>query len=377
MELLYTNTPSYSVNPLVQTGGVSVEDVFQILYLTFGILGLFGNGLVLLVMVRVRSLRTITNFFITNQSIIDFVTSIFVLIFKYNPTVIDFSNQGYNFWTIFVCKFWHSKYIFWAMMGASTNNLIVITIERWMAVVFPIVYRNRVTRKTASICAVLPWILGFMFHLHKPASRHFEDGVCFSSFGNRAIQAVVGIFLFVVKLLLPVFIMVIVYTSILKKLKPILTNQKVKNLSRSTTMLNTDTNLSLVSKLAIDSNVQTSNDTVVDLGKFSSANTVTNFTSHSKTSQQSKIRMNILKTLFLVTILFVICWTPISIVFLIYNLGGKINPTSTIYNLFVLLAYVNIWINPVVYTFKYRKFQEGLRKTFGFTGKIKAKVSAS
>lgn len=54
--------------------GISLDDILQILYLIFGILGIAGNSLVLFVMIRVRSLRSITNSFITNQSIIDLVS---------------------------------------------------------------------------------------------------------------------------------------------------------------------------------------------------------------------------------------------------------------------------------------------------------------
>lgn len=66
-------------------GDVSLNNVSKVLCIIFGILGLLGNGLVLVVMVRVRSLRTITNLFIANQSIIDFLTSIFLLTLLYKP----------------------------------------------------------------------------------------------------------------------------------------------------------------------------------------------------------------------------------------------------------------------------------------------------
>ncbi|KAJ8033312.1 Galanin receptor type 2 [Holothuria leucospilota] len=354
MEIFDTSTTSLDVEEQTDSGGVSLDDVIQVFYLVFGILGLFGNGLVLLVMVRIRSLRTITNLFIINQSVIDFASSIFLLILLYNPVKYDFKNWQFNAWTLFVCYFWQSQYIFWSLMGCSTGNLIILTLERGVAVVFPIIYRNRVTWRTAAVFVVLPWIFGFVFQLYWPSVHHFVDGVCYPSFGNRNVQIAVGVIVFIFKLFIPVIVMFAVYVAILQRIKPKVTQVRNGNpsLPNATTQ-----------RAPLHAPIPDTQKTTKNWATTPAAGEAPKSTSQA-VPQTHRIRLNIIKTLLLVTVVFAVCWTPTQLVFLVYNLGGPLDIRGTLYKLSVVVVFINIWINPVIYTFKYRKFQDGLRKTF-------------
>ncbi|KAJ8045701.1 5-hydroxytryptamine receptor 1A-alpha [Holothuria leucospilota] len=379
MEALSASTVSLVEDDL-GSAKVSLEDISQVIYLLFGILGLFGNSLVLMVIARVKSLRTVTNLFIANQSLIDFTTSVFLLILMYDPPKYDFSHWELNSWTIFVCYFWQSDYIFWSLMGSSTGNLILLTLERWVAVLYPVVYRNRVNWKTATVFAILPWILGFLFQLFWPAVHHFEDGACFPSYSHRSVQVAVGVFVFVAKLVLPVMIMFMAYASILRRIKPKFLQVGITNRTRSARIiatatdsigetkqapvLRTDLTTAWTRSLAPAPVTAAINAPIFAPGippveNLPAASDAAHFTFNT-----NRIRLNILKTVFIVIIVFVICWTPVNTVFLIYNLGGNVTIRGTLHKLTWVLVFVNIWINPVIYTFKYRKFQDGLRKTF-------------
>lgn len=354
MENFTTNSTATSANqPTSQ--GTFLDNVIQVLHLVFGVLGLLGNGLVLVVIARVRSLRTITNLFIAEQSVIDFLTAVCLLISMYNRPVYDFSDWKVNVWTLFVCHFWQSDYVFWSLMGTSTANLIVLTLERWIAVVFPIIYRNRVTWKRASAFVVLPWIWGFVFQLYQPILYHFENGVCFIRFPVGLRRSSLGCFVFFVKLVLPVLIMSVAYISILHRIKPQLLKVGDTTRIQSTGATTDCTDSTQVKHVATDP----------ALAQSSAACTSMVRGSFRPTHRKDRVRLNILKTLFLVTILFFLCWAPAMVQFLIFNLGGLVHPRGTAYRLCANLVFVNIWINPVIYAFKYRKFQKGLKKTFG------------
>ena len=71
---------------------------------------------------------------------------------------------------------------------------------------------------------------------------------------------------------------------------------------------------------------------------------------------------NILKTMVLVAITFVLCWGPNQIAYLLYNVGVKINPYTWYYQLTKVLMNVNCCINPIIYTWKYRDFKMYLKK---------------
>ncbi|KAJ8045698.1 5-hydroxytryptamine receptor 1B [Holothuria leucospilota] len=366
-------------------GGVSLDNVSEVLCIIFGILGLFGNGLVLVVMVRIRSLRTITNLFIANQSIIDFLSSIFLLILLYKPPVFDYSDWEINGWTMFVCKIWQSQYIFWSLMSASTTNLILLTLERWIAVVFPIVYRNRVTWKRATVIVFVPWIYGFVFELYWQGVHHVVDGVCSPSFRNQSLKIFTGICVFLAKLIMPVLIMLGAYISILQRIRPQLIKGEVTTTTRSARFLTTATNSAkainfdigepTIPKTDRDAIPTTNRDVESGIKCNTFPRAYSDITS-SQTTHQERIRLNILKTLFLVTVVYILCWSPALFDFLIYNLGaGRHTLRGSLHRFFVVLIFVNIWSNPVIYTFKYRRFQDGLRKTFCIFRK-KSKVAS-
>lgn len=310
-------------NTSIAESNLVLDQIVQGFYLIFGFLGLAGNGLVLVVMFKVRSLRSITNLFIANQSVIDFASSLLLLCQFYNPGHKPSVGTEVTPWNRFKCYFWESQFIFWALLACSTFNLTTLTLERFVAVVFPVFYRNRASWRVASCAATFPWIMGFAITSYWPAIHHLQNGLCFPNFPSQTFRVTTGIFLCFVKLFLPVLVMVCVYLSILRKVKA--SSTKVGNKKKTNT-----------------SELKTSTDR----------------------SSHGRIRVNILKTLLLVTLMFVVCWTPNQILFFVYNLGAPVNPRGTFQKLSVVFLFVNVWINPFIYTFKYRNFQRGLIRMF-------------
>ena len=71
--------------------------------------------------------------------------------------------------------------------------------------------------------------------------------------------------------------------------------------------------------------------------------------------------LNTIKTLLLVALCFVICWSNNQIFYLMYNLGYDSDFKSTYYNFTVLMVFLNSTINPFIYLIKYKDFQNALR----------------
>ncbi len=72
-------------------------------------------------------------------------------------------------------------------------------------------------------------------------------------------------------------------------------------------------------------------------------------------------RRNTIKTLLLVAIFFVLCWTGNQIWLLMFSLGTEMNWDSPVYQFFVLMICVNCVINPIIYLIQYRDYQKALR----------------
>ena len=72
-------------------------------------------------------------------------------------------------------------------------------------------------------------------------------------------------------------------------------------------------------------------------------------------------KRNTIKTLLIVGVCFVICWTGNQIWVLLFNLGWEINWDSPAYQFFVLMICVNCTINPFVYLAQYKEYQNALK----------------
>ena len=81
-----------------------------------------------------------TNLLIINQSFIDFCASITMIIMGVDTedgTEMSHSNPYHQF----VCRFWLSRWPLWSLLVASTYSILMLTVERYIAIVHPIVYK--------------------------------------------------------------------------------------------------------------------------------------------------------------------------------------------------------------------------------------------
>ena len=75
-------------------------------------------------------------------------------------------------------------------------------------------------------------------------------------------------------------------------------------------------------------------------------------------------RNNTIKTLLIVGLCFIICWSQTEIMYFMYNCGYNINFSTTYVQFTVLLVFLNCVINPFIYLIKYRDYQEALKHFF-------------
>ncbi|XP_038069721.1 QRFP-like peptide receptor [Patiria miniata] len=287
-----------------------------ILKIIIGVVGIFGNTVVCVVIAKVPAMRTLTNAFIFNQAVIDFLGSLFMILqnnLQIPPAVS--SNSAVAFLQCFV---WRSAIILWIFFVASTLNLVVLTTERYVAIVYPFKYLTYFDRKRATAMLVTVWVLAFVYKSNNVFLYEIQDRTCIFANLSRAASVAIGTITFLIEYLIPLIYMTFCYVHIILQLK-------------------------------------------------SASSTVHPEPSTSQQGQNSmsgsllRARRNTLKTLFIVFVTYTICWTPNQIAFFMFNFGLPLNFQGAFYYISVILVQLNTCVNPIIYALKYKQFQNGLR----------------
>ncbi|XP_072036999.1 QRFP-like peptide receptor, partial [Amphiura filiformis] len=298
---LYTPIPS---NPL--------EYALNALQCIIGLTGAVGNGLVCVVIWKVRREQNFTNSLIVSQSAIDFLTSI-LLIANIISLSVDARPPENVTLAILYCIFWHSRSILFSCWVISTFNLTAIAIERYLAIIHPIWYRQNFSRKHAWILATTSWLIAPIMQTIIGARKHVVGrGRCIYVCKPEQ-RAIHGVLIFLWNFFIPLCIMTFLFIRIIVRLHEM---KKTQNTAKS----NNDAEL-----------------------------------------QRKMLRKNVTKTLLTVFVLFVVCWTPEQITFLQFNLGGKLEFGGAWHTIALILATFNSAVNPVVYALRFKQYKEGLR----------------
>ena len=83
---------------------------------------------------------------------------------------------------------------------------------------------------------------------------------------------------------------------------------------------------------------------------------------HTKSNAFQIARRNTIKTLLIVGCCFVTCWSQNQFLYLFYNMGYSVDFNSNYFQFTVFMVFLNSTINPFVYLFKYRDYQNALKK---------------
>ncbi|XP_055937719.1 substance-K receptor-like isoform X2 [Argiope bruennichi] len=117
------------------------------------VMGIFGNVAILVVMLRIKGMRTCTNIFICNMALADLMT---ILCCSWTIIVVD-AYQNFILGKIY-CKldgFFHVTFLL-----ASVFSLIIISGDRLLGIVFP--FSRRLSRGQAWIIVVATWVAAMM-----------------------------------------------------------------------------------------------------------------------------------------------------------------------------------------------------------------------
>ena len=278
-------------------------------------LALCGNTLVIVVFIRVRGLRTLTNYFIISLAIADLITAFTVI-----PSFFPVQELPNDIRGMLYCRLVASDVFMWTALKASVFNLIAVTLERYLAVVYPLRHKRLFSPKKAKICIAITWLVAVVVNSFAAVVLTVKNGECVVVWNSDFVRITVGVSVFLFTYLIPVFVMLLTYIRILAKLR---TQSKAAS--------------------------QTSQ-------RAHSRNRLVVYHAASR---------GVIETLFIVVLTFALCWTPDQAAFLAQNVGTFDYEGSDIYPYFLLLALTNSCVNPVIYSIKNRSFRKSIKAAFG------------
>lgn len=127
-----------------------VVTFLAILYGFISLVAVFGNGLVILVVLKKKNMQTLTNIFIANLAFADVALGIFVIPFQFQAVVL----QRWVF-SDFMCNV--APFVKILSVNVSVLTLTLIAIDRYMAVIHPLHAGFR--KRVAVVVLLVIWLI--------------------------------------------------------------------------------------------------------------------------------------------------------------------------------------------------------------------------
>ncbi|XP_071494131.1 histamine H2 receptor-like [Diadema antillarum] len=352
-------------------GGQNFDEqpvVVTVIFLVIGVVGTVGNALVCLVIASTLawSKGGTTNLLILNQAAVDTLTSL-ILILTYTLPNPDVPTIGS--WAEFICRMWVSKTLLWMLFVVSTFNLCTMSLERYCAVAYPVLYSTRFNKRMAVVMILFSWIVAPLLHYYYPIAFDYNNAGTCANHGKTVVVAAVGVMLFTWEFFIPFTIMAVLYTRIVYLLRLQQRRVRVAHVNPGTdaalhpsapSRIHFEQTEDAASTSIINDVVSTSRPTA----GCGQGNPRGNVAQRRPRAPSETVRRNVTITLLAVFIMYGICWMPNHVTFLQFGLGGPLDLTGGWYYFTLILSYLNMSINPFIYALKYKIFKEGCRRLF-------------
>lgn len=179
------------------------------------LLGFCGNALVIWIS-GFKMKKTVNTTWYLSLAISDFVFCAF-LPFSITNMVMEEWIFG-----LFMCKF--ASCIMFLNMFSSIFLLVIISIDRFVSVMFPVWAQNHRSIKMASIIVLLAWVLAIGLSvpsmIFRDVSTHLGRTICFNNYTlNQFSHKIVAVSRLVAGFVVPFIIIIICYSIIILKIR--------------------------------------------------------------------------------------------------------------------------------------------------------------
>lgn len=329
----------------------------SIAMVTMMVVGTFANGVICHCILKNTSLRTATNIFIMNLAATDFLLCVLCMPFALVSCILDEWIFG-----DLLCKV--IGFLLSLLYIASILTLVLVAIDRYMAIKHPLKYCALMTNTTctimlvvvwscAALCSLLPalgWGNGYTFNK--------QESICRPEFGSPTKDNGYTIFLFVSAFAVPFSVLATLYLSILWTARKQFRQVHVAKLPSSVIQVQPKWN----STTKINTNNHHTTAETENTEITSATNTAMNKYGKKKLRRRNKTRG--FKMLVLIVLVFIICWAPYFIL-IFYSSISHVKIPLIVKALTTWLAFLNSSMNPFLYGFLNGKFRSSLKSFLG------------
>ncbi|KAI6191347.1 G-PROTEIN-RECEP-F1-2 domain-containing protein [Aphelenchoides bicaudatus] len=200
-----------------------IRAFFLVAYLAVFIFCIFGNSMILIVIISNRSMRTVTNYFLANLAVADLLVGMFC-VFENAAHFVLFEHGNWPFGKT-LCHLY--IFVLHAIPNASAGILVLLSIERFIAVLRPMLVHHLLTKSVLLLSSIIVW--GFSALMNLPyliAVQYLEMpnretggayGICTRRHivvGDINILKVVTILNLFIWYITPLFILLCIYITI-------------------------------------------------------------------------------------------------------------------------------------------------------------------
>ena len=289
--------------------------------LAIALFGTAANALVFYALIVHNARETkkrVVNWLIINQNLLDLcccITSVITLSIKVSNIYLT-GVLGY-----ILCSISLSGNAAYCFLNATVINLIAVTIERYLKVVYPFWSKKHLKSWMIHATIVFSWIAGILSSGPLGlVTSIVVDGVCLGFqlyFEDPEIKSGYGIWNFFSFFLLPLIVFVYCYGHIvvvMRKQMRVMAGHNVEGVAQSASQ-----------------------------------------------AQSKRAKWNVIKTMIIVSVFFTVCWCPWNIYITAMGNPLENSKLAITYMATLFLPYINISLNPFIYATKH----EGVRRILG------------
>ncbi|XP_075054547.1 gastrin/cholecystokinin type B receptor [Mixophyes fleayi] len=346
-----------------------------LLYCIIFLLSVFGNTLIIIVLVMNKRLRTITNSFLLSLAISDIMLALFCMPFTLIPNLME----NFIFGEV-ICK--TAGYFMGISVSVSTFNLVAIAIERYSAICNPLKSRVWQTRSHAykviaatwilSIVIMIPYLVYSKLVVFNMKTENRKGYQCRLKWPNSQVHQAWYVILLTMLFFIPGVVMIVAYGLISHELYRGI--QFEMDLNKEAKAHKNGVNATMPT-----SNCDEGDGCYIQVNKRRNTMEMSTLTpggcskidrariNNSETKLMAKKR--VIRMLIVIVAMFFICWMPVYVAntwkafdeVSAYNiLSGA--PISFIH----LLSYTSACVNPIIYCFMNKRFRKAFLGTFAF-----------